>query len=210
MRLSLYEIETTLRKASIGAGFPTGLAEDIGRAAVWLVARDMDGVAAVLAAIASGFQVPQMQVGDDGVITFAHARAAICGPSVAELLVGEPTCAQVRLTGIDTIPLLLGITGLAAARFECAFRFEFSNGAFANVSADRVTMGGQAPEPGCDIIITRLTGQPDKPALSLPKSGCEVRDTDWHRAEALAAKTYVPESRDSRVQGAGAGLTDND
>ncbi len=210
MRLSLYEIETTLRKACIGAGFPTGLTDDIGRAAVWLVAQDMDGVGAVLAAIEAGFHAPDMRAEKNGVITFPRARAATCGPSVGELLLGEATCDRVHLTGVDTVPLLFGFAGLAAARFGCGFRFEFSNGVTADVLADRVIIADPVPESGCDITVTCLTRTPSQSQRSLPGNGREVPDALWRRAEDLAAKTYVPESRASRAQGAGAGLTDND
>ena len=37
-----------------------------------------------------------------------------------------------------------------------------------------------------------------------------IRDEDMAKWQALAAKTYVPETEQSRLGGAGAGLTDND
>jgi len=38
----------------------------------------------------------------------------------------------------------------------------------------------------------------------------EVADALWDRLETFAARTYVPETADSRVRGAGAGEIDND
>jgi uncharacterized protein DUF3726 len=49
MRRTLNEIEVGLRKAAIGAGFPLGLAEEIGRAGMVMCGLGGDGVGAVLA-----------------------------------------------------------------------------------------------------------------------------------------------------------------
>lgn len=40
--------------------------------------------------------------------------------------------------------------------------------------------------------------------------GCSVDDAHWERLRRLAWRTYVPVSDESRLRGAGAGLTDND
>lgn len=49
MRRSLNEIEVGLRKAALGAGWPQGLAEDIGRAGMVMCGLGGNGVGAVLA-----------------------------------------------------------------------------------------------------------------------------------------------------------------
>jgi len=41
-------------------------------------------------------------------------------------------------------------------------------------------------------------------------SGCAVDTADWDRLARWARRTYVPVSEESRLRGAGAGLTDND
>ncbi len=41
-------------------------------------------------------------------------------------------------------------------------------------------------------------------------TGCAVGDDEWERLGRLAWRTYVPASDESRLRGAGAGLTDND
>ena len=41
MRLSLSEVETTIRKAAVGVGLALGLGEDAGRAAAWAALAEM-------------------------------------------------------------------------------------------------------------------------------------------------------------------------
>jgi uncharacterized protein DUF3726 len=54
MRRTLNEIEVGLRKAAMGAGFPQGLAEDIGRAAMVMCGLGGDGVGTVLGRLDGG------------------------------------------------------------------------------------------------------------------------------------------------------------
>ena len=49
-----------------------------------------------------------------------------------------------------------------------------------------------------------------QPPAALPAKAVAVPDAIWRIWDALAAKTYVPETESSRLAGAGAGLTDND
>ncbi len=55
-----------------------------------------------------------------------------------------------------------------------------------------------------------LTALPAGDPAPLPTAPINIPDHIWQEWEALAAKTYVPETEESRLAGAGAGLTDND
>jgi len=50
----------------------------------------------------------------------------------------------------------------------------------------------------------------DVDAFAFSARACEFSDEVWEFLAALAAKTYVPATEESRLAGAGAGLTDND
>ena len=213
MRLTLYEIETTLRKASIGAGLPMGLAQDIGCAVAWLAAIGKDGVAPSVCSIRGGMRQTNIQFANSGRAIFSDTQIAVCGPSVIDLLVGELSCTEVQLLNYDAISLLFGFAGVAASHHNCVFNFEFENGAHVSVSDDKIDRHRELDHcelEHCDVIVTCSKNEAKNATAKIPCNRVEIDDDLWCEAEALAAKTYVPESDDSRLTGAGAGLSDND
>ncbi len=210
MRLTLYEIETITRKASIGAGLPDGLGQDIGRAAVWLAGQNYDGVGAALRSIQAGMSKAKMSVADKGIMVFPDAQIAICGPSIADLLIGEKSCSEVRLLSPDSAILLFGFVGVAASQHSCNFQFDFSNGTKVQVSGGKVVKTGDLPSSNHHVVVRCYDEEQGVSIAPMPVDGVEVDDEVWREVTALAARTYVPESKTSRVAGAGAGLSDND
>lgn len=67
-------------------------------------------------------------------------------------------------------------------------------------------MGATADQEGADIVVT---AQNDKTKRDFA-GPCAVPDEIWAVFASYAAKTFVPETEESRLSGAGAGLTDND
>lgn len=210
MRLTLHEIETTLCKASTGAGLPVGLGEDIGSAATWLAGQSRDGVAAALKSIQAGMGKVEMSVARNGAIIISDARIAVSGPSVVDLLIGEKPCTEIHLLKPDSVILLIGLAGVAANQYGYLFQFDFSNGVNVRVSGDKVVEDGEVPDSASDVVVRCCKDQKGVSVAPMPTGGVEVDDEIWCDVLALAATTYVPESNASRVAGAGAGLTDND
>jgi hypothetical protein len=71
----------------------------------------------------------------------------------------------------------------------------------------RLSLDGQAPAH-CDQLTIRTTGK------TVPSSAAFTRATftgkDWTVLQSLAHRTYAPATEASRLQGAGAGIIDND
>ncbi len=208
MRCSLNEIEMTLRKAGRGAGFPFGLAEDVAAAAAWLCANDRDGTGAALAALAAGYRPRPECTFARNAITFAATPVASVGPSVVDLLIAGGGRTKVRVSDIDAPLLLVGLAGSTAVASLADMRLEFDGGQAVEISAAGGIKGSTddlsaAATLGCNM----REGVRDRPVV--PIGGVEVNKAIWAEITALARKTYVPESATS-LQGAGAGLTDND
>ncbi len=210
MRVSLFEIETTLRKAAIGAGLSNGLAEDIGNAAAWLASREYNSVEAVLAAIRAGMSKPEMRIDVSGAVVFPDARIANCGPSAIDILVDEKTCDKVYLHNVDSTVLLIGLAGIGANHHALEFLISFSDSAEVLVSTNAAIEKGPIAMSNCNIVLTcrKISEAPGN--ISTPTQGVFVDDKLWHEACLLATRTHVPESQASRTTGAGASLTDND
>ncbi len=206
MRHSLNEIEVTLRKATIGAGIPVGLAQDIGQAAAWLAACGMDGAGAGLAAITGKSAAAIGQVADGGAMTFTDASVAYAGPSAMDFLAAGHA---VQLTGMDAPLLLVGLAGVAATTYDLDIACDFGAAGVVSVTPDGLS--GDLPAAlGRDVNLTASPATSVANDTKASAAGIEVADAVWNNIVELAGKTYVPESEASRLLGAGAGLTDND
>ncbi|MGQ3213430.1 MAG: DUF3726 domain-containing protein [Shinella sp.] len=187
--LSYNEVQSLTRKAASGAGLPHGAADDIGQAAVWLSARGVDAVRAVVDALADSGR------GRKAILDGQAAIDALCCGEAEQIL------PQDRDSGL----LLIGLAGAAAMDTGLNLAMQQGNGAV--VPLARVSdAGGLVP----DMTTLRLMPDDDAPARSGTPRPTATDATAYAAALGLAAKTYVPASELSRTQGAGAGTTDND
>ncbi len=209
MRRSLYEIETLLRKAAIGAGLPVGLAQDMAGAGRWLAGCGVDGLAACLRAITGYDGVPEMQETAAGKIAFANAALAGAGPSAIDFLLSEGKNLAVRLDDMDAPLLMIGLAGAAAAGNGLDIEMAFSDGPQLTVSPQGIS--GDRPPKWPGSVVLRIRGASSGATVEgAATGGLDVDETAYQALSVLAAQTMVPESRESLLSGAGAGLTDND
>ena len=193
MICSANEIEAALRKAAVGAGYPTGLAISMAEAGLWLCRHGADGLNAVLATTHGGAACAGFTLEISGhTHTIRCAVAGLCGPSVFEMLV-TGQAERIVLDGVDSPTLLAGFAGTIGAATGSSF--EFSSDPHQAAPTTRIEIRW-SPTPRYDPPVTR--------------HGIEVDPAMWAAVNELAARTYVPATDESRRQGAGAGLTDND
>lgn len=201
MECSANELTALLYKATVGCGFPVGLAQDAARAAVWLTTRGYGGVEALLAELAT--------VDRDGASTVDQSclRRGISAVDLA--IAGHPE--PVTLAGLRQPLLVLGFAGIVTEDRFGPLTIDFATGASAVVDRGDVTLAGSCPDQ-CDVTIHPCAEavSPDRLAPQAYLGSISVDDELWRRATALAAHTYVPATEASRLKGAGAGLTDND
>lgn len=208
MTYSLNEIEATAKRAARGAGYSWGLAEDAGKATRWLCANGLDGVAVLTGLLdrqmaGSVAHSPKMQdgtwQGDDVLCPLAAgtylsdcahelSRIAIRMQRVSFPLMILPFAANVAL--VHKTCVSVGADG------QLAFtdgRFLRGADSFPDHAIElTVEIGGDLSEQ-----VARLSrGMPD------PDS--------WNRLNSYAHRTYAPATDESRLLGAGAGLSDND
>ncbi len=191
MICSLNEVGGLARKAAVGAGYPAGLAQSVAAAAVWLCALGRDGLGAVLDAVEDGY-----------------TPAVACSPSPYEMI----AAGDIREAIVDSprsALLLVGLAGITGrATGSC---FALSNDDGTTVRVDGTGFSGSAPEQlahASRIVVTT------SPAIAHSSSGTphgvDIDESTWAALQVLAQRTYVPATDESRLRGAGAGLTDND
>ena len=214
MLVSLNELDSTTRKAFRGEGYHWGEAEEAGKAAVWLAARGLDPLTAILDLLRKVKTTglvnvrPQRQSGQ-----WLSSSAAMCpvcaGLAVADDPAGNILVAPRRLRNVMS-PLLL-LPFLAAASTALQRPIAASCESFtAILTGGTVVIDGQVETPlAASVIISA-------PQPARWKSGCPAAvkspSVDPHQWDALcrfAAATYVPATEHSRNTGAGAGTTDD-
>jgi hypothetical protein len=209
MIVSLNEVESLTLKACRGAGMSWGLAEEAAQAARWLAARGCAWDRSLVALLArrgnhasSRLTARDMHpVAEGGALCPIHAGAA-----VADLLrPGEHLTLHNVLEPIWLVPFAHRRAGpVHTARLIWSDGEMESGAADARlVTIDRLDWirielsAAHAPATDADPAGGRSSGRPIDPSA-------------WAALEACAARTYVAASLQSRLAGAGAGLSDND
>ena len=207
MQCSDNELEMTLRKAVLGAGYKFGTAVDVARAGVWLSRRGVDGIEAILVALRSEPAAVKLErVNGEPVISAAKAIAA--GPAAVDLAIAADAATHVRLDDVDSPNLVLGLAGVAAGDFSQRFTLDCDG---TSLEIDCNTTSLQAVPSDCSRMKLAVGGT--EVCQRVTKHSVEallVDDESWSTIERLAARTYVPASEASRARGAGAGLVDTD
>lgn len=184
--LALGEIQSLCTKAARGAGRAIGVAEDAGRAVRWLSARGLNGAGALT-----------------GLLQVTDGKAA------SDLAPALPQLSPMKLA---ICPLTLG--GYVSDRGV------LPQGAIGPVWApillqpfvDDLSETGVlivVDHPLGDPVTVRLVPRRDR-VLGNPCTRAQISSETMKILLDFAARTYAPATEQSRAQGAGAGLTDND
>ncbi|QFT92196.1 hypothetical protein FIU86_05040 [Roseovarius sp. THAF9] len=216
MTWSLNEIEALSRKATRGAGYPWGLAEEAGRAARWTCAAGWPGALALADVLTRNDGAPVATLGPQAlgevwsasggllcpIVTgatlcdlaadWAAGRTVTTGPVAWPLLLVPYMVWAADRTGA---PLTLHWQGCSITRAEGKTRLDDPGAALDCARTKTVQLSATAARHG--TVLTRLYR-----AAPMPQAVAIL--------DAFAQRTYAPETEASRLTGAGAGLSDND
>jgi len=217
MSWSLNEIEGLARKAARGAGLDWGLAEEAGKATRWLCAAGWPGADLLAGLLTRNQGVAYDRIrpistdgtwqARSGMLCPLAAGAALCdrawdwadgqsatlGPTAMPLLLVPYMAWSADRTGAI---LHLGFQGVSITRGHGETGVDVAE-------ADALTCAAAA-----SVALTpvkTVTGAPLRRAYR-GEIGAEAARTLLD----FAQKTYAPDTEQSRLSGAGAGLTDND
>lgn len=215
---SLNESAYRAKLAVRGIGYSWGIAQDAARALHWLSARGIDGftpLSVTLSSIDSGQLGAPIDLHSD----WESERSALC-----PLLTG--TCVNdngthlisthcIHLKELAAPLLVLPFIADVASAFNCTLHFsctEFD----AIVSHNDLLIRGDinvshigAASLTCSKSKT-ATANPEYTTISQRVSRVSVESAVWHQLGEYAHRTYAPATAESRLSGAGAGLTDSD
>ena len=197
MSWSLGETGALAVKAARGAGFAWGLAEDAGFAVVWLQARGLPGAPALCSYLnwySATKHRPDEKTGRCPLLT---------GAAISDGVISAPQSAQDETDiGLVRTPLLL-----------LPFISNLDGGM---IILDGLSMqddkdAAHAAPAGLSHCRLRRLTVPPKQALTVTHSRLETEFACCVETFGrLAHRTYAPATPESRLAGAGAGLTDND
>lgn len=212
MNLALIEVEAMAKKAARGAGYSWGIAEEAAKATRWLCAAGFDGVATLAKVLQTvdgqdlATMTPSALGGD-----WQGSSDTLCPLATgAALSDGAVFWAEAGKTASNVIAPLLLLPFAANAALQLGRPVTLSwqgaqlvtdgqsvSGPSSLVTPDQqktvqVQLGGKI----IDTTPTRLRATPS--------------DADWATLERFAHRTYAPDTEESRLKGAGAGLSDND
>jgi hypothetical protein len=214
---SLNEIDAELRKSARGAGLSWGIAEEVGRQGRSLAEfapQHLDELAEALERLKDGQHSVDV-ISDPTGIRSPDDRPL--SPLVLSSAIADrfEDIAGGTLTVAATIAqpcLLVATLAGMAKRMKRSLRVETSVGAFFIGDDPALTVARLRPMKVTEgIMVSALPdGRWQRHAAEPVPGAVAIPDGLWRRFGRLAALTYVPQSEQSRLTGAGAGLSDND
>ena len=214
MSFALIEVEATAKKAARGAGYAWGMAEEAAKATRWLCAQGIDGVAALAVVLVHvdgsdpGQRAPGALPGDwrglDGEICPLIAGAALSDSALDWADDGK------RMQNVLAPVLLLPFAAMAARALGTAVTLDWAG---AQAVTDGVRLDLRADDTPVLLetaaqVSVRRGGRLERPRAT--ETRARPTDADWADLNRFAQRTYAPDTEESRLRGAGAGLSDND
>ena len=195
MKTSFDDIRKIAFRALDAAGAPPGTDDDGGWACAWLEAAGLPG----LEQLADLIEEPDDCLGtaglvasDDGVVDAAGQSAITLGGILAELAVSRGGGLQVK--------------NLRHSTYMAAYTHRLS-------SPDMVLKCAPLQSEPCDVSISAGNSsdseQADKVAEAFAR-GLDCADEPYDKVYRFSRRILVPQTEQSLLSGAGAGLTDND
>ena len=209
MHRSFSETKFLCYKACVGAGIDVGRAEDIASSAVRIGAYQSEIFDCLPNLIRTTKARPHTLDISRKVADFENVSVVNDGPFFADCLQSN-LYRKINIRRIDSVLLLGGFClhlapelslSLSLKKKVVARFFKYSLAA-----DDEFLISNKA-----DYVTLKITDKIHDDLVELEPSGSLfIKDKSWREIEDLAANTYVQETEQSRLTGAGAGLTDND
>ena len=216
MHRSFSETKFLCYKACIGSGIDVGRAQDISAAATLIGAYENSFFAhfpALITAPENHLRLAENTASK--IAQFENISSAQNGSFLADCLQSK-LYTQIQISLLDNAMLLAGMCLHLAPELhltltinnKLAARFS-GNRLFADIACLMSEKAEFVTLEISDNTIAELAELAELVEL-VPSHALYIGGETWREIEHLAARTYVAENEQSRIAGAGAGLTDND
>ncbi|WP_101067083.1 DUF3726 domain-containing protein [Roseovarius salinarum] len=217
MSHSLYEVEALARRAARGAGLSWGLAEEAGRSTRWLAAAGLPGPEALADWLSRSEGLPHDLLCPADVGATWTARGGTLCPLIAGAALSDMAAELAARGGVTLGPtgaplLMLPFVAAAARAGGAALAVEWAglSAHFGERVSLRATDAGLHAAQATGIRVARRVHPPGGACAVRPGSRGHIPPRAAETLDAFAHRTYAPATPESRLGGAGAGLTDND
>ncbi|MEO9827443.1 MAG: DUF3726 domain-containing protein [Paracoccaceae bacterium] len=211
MSFSLNEVEATAKKATRGAGYHWGLAEEAGKAVRWLCAHGVDGCGALAEALGKfdGASLSNITPATNSSEWYATGRT-LCPLMTGTALSDRVDAIQnspIRASRVAAPNLLLFFAANMAAHCKSVVTLEWPGG-FAVTNGSDLCINGRPAGSFASVVRVLCGGTLGAPVSTSTRA--EPAATVWKTLNTFAHRTYAPATEESRLKGAGAGTTDRD
>lgn len=204
MICSFNELQNAVGKAARGGGLSWGLAEDAGRAAVWLAARQILPQFSAALVRRERFCLPEESAAAKGILTPSVAGKMLC-PFFAGAYLAD--CGGRRwVLRRAAFPLIIAPFAARAAAGRCvSISWE---GAILITDGENIAVKKRTGllSHCADIEIAPCANTVFLPPLDF--AGCKIEAAEWRKLQTLAARTFMPSDEKSRAEDAGGADSD--
>jgi hypothetical protein len=213
---SLNEIESMAKGAARGAGFDWGFAEEAAKAVRWLAERDLPGVESLARLLAHNDGKSYEELAPVSTAGIWHARVGqLCpiasGAALSDRALWFVDEGVVELGPVAQPLLLLPFAANVARVPGTALELCWGDVTVA-VMSNGIVCEGRRRELEVDVVrhvhCRKTAAVVDASSVSMRSRAVDA--DSWRRLDALSRRTFAPASEASRINGAGAGLADND
>jgi hypothetical protein len=219
MLTSLNEIEMTVWKAARGAGLAWGLAEEMAQAARWLADRGFAWAEPICACLAEveirqgRLPVPVFHAGAWSPPEGAGSISpALVGPLLSDLALEIAPDRPFHARAVAQPLLLLPFAARAAADLGHDFILSWDGASYSCLHSELHAAADRRGAPAVADVDLSVVRDAEAGLVRIAASArhAAVPEAAEAALERWVHRTYVPASAESRLAGAGAGLTDND
>tara|TARA_B100001540_G_C15725876_1_gene605283 strand:- start:87 stop:701 length:615 start_codon:yes stop_codon:yes gene_type:complete len=204
MICSFTELKNLIFQSGIGLNFDVGICEDISEAVVSLEKYNLKACKELIHC----FKCNKNEINSYNVskktIKFEDSRVMFEGISGLDFF-KSGLYNEISFCNLDS-PLILA--GLGLINEVHSVQIIYSSNVIGYIENNNFFWDEKFNRNNVKITIKKKKFFP--PKFNVPKNKIEIENKIWKYFETLSYKTLVPESEQSRIDGAGAGLEDND
>ncbi|MFV1528377.1 MULTISPECIES: DUF3726 domain-containing protein [unclassified Phaeobacter] len=216
MSHSLNEIEAMSKRAARGAGLSWGLAEEAAKGTRWLSSFGFPGTEMLADLLTMNDRIPSIDVSPVSLraeVWHAPARRMsplIAGAALSDCAVRLLERGKITMENVNFPLLAVPFMGGAALRLGRPVAAEWQGARLATdgkrlcMQGSSETLHSRLAERMVFSAPAEMTGQQE------PVMRASVSNASWDQLGKFAHRTFAPATEESRLRGAGAGLSDND